>query len=807
MEEKLSEISLTTPAIPLNKEDVLEDYRLAYRSREVSLLGRREVLTGKAKFGIFGDGKEVAQLAMSKVFRMGDIRSGYYRDQTFAFAKGMYSFEGFFSQLYSHIDVSYDPHSGGRMMNNHIATRLLDDRGQWKNIREMYVSSADVSCTAAQMPRLVGLAQASVLYRHNPELKDNTRFSENGNEIVFGTIGNGSCAEGHFWEAVNAIGVLGAPAIISIWDDEYGISVPNELQITKGDLSEVLNGFQREKGGKGYELFCVKAWDYPALLEVYQKAEKLAREEHIPSIIHVIEVTQPQGHSTSGSHERYKSKERLAQEAELDCLSRMRNWILENGWISEEELLIWEKEDKKLIRKAKQTAWKNYLEPIKEEVLELTQLYRGLIPLVQSKEELTETINTLENNDEPFRGELLDSVHQVLLTMGEEVNASDLIPLRRWRDQLKSHYQEEYSSYLTSDTVFSPMNVHPEAPEYGVNSPVLKGYEILNRCFDHLFSAHPEVVAFGEDVGQLGDVNQGFAGLQDKYGKHRIMDTGIREATIMGQAIGLALRGLRPIAEIQYLDYFIYGMQTLSDDLASLSYRTHRGQKAPVIIRTRGHRLEGIWHAGSPMGMIIHALRGIHVCVPRNMVQAAGMYNTLIAGDEPAVVVEVLNGYRLKEKLPQNLATLKVPLGVPECIREGSDITVVTYGACCRLALEAAKQLEEVGISVEVIDIQTLLPFDTEHKILDSIKKTNRVMFLDEDVPGGASAYMMQQVLEKQGAYRYLDSSPTTLTAQAHRCAYGTDGDYFSKPQTVDIFHKVYDLMNEAEPSKFPSLY
>ena len=692
-------------------------------------------------------------------------------------------------------------------MNNHIATRTLDERGQWKDLTDMYVSSADVSCTAAQMPRLVGLAQASVLYRNNPGLADLTRFSKNGNEIVFGTIGNGSCAEGHFWEAVNAIGVLGAPAIISIWDDEYGISVPNELQLTKGDLSEILSGFQRKKEGKGFELFRVSGWDYEALCKVYEQAEQLAREFHIPSIIHVVELTQPQGHSTSGSHERYKSKERLEREAELDCLTRMRTWILEKGWITEEELVAWEKEEKQRVRQAKKSAWNTYVKPIKKEVKELVQLYRDLLPYAQSKEELQGFIKALEENDEPFRGELLDSIHQVLLLLGEEVNLPELIPVRKWRDQLKSQYQEVYSSYLTSDTVFSPLNILPEAPIYQEDAPFLKGYEILNKCFDHLFSSHPEVVAFGEDVGQLGDVNQGFAGLQEKYSTLRIMDTGIRETTIMGQAIGLAFRGLRPIAEIQYLDYFIYGMQTLSDDLASLSYRTHRGQKAPVIIRTRGHRLEGIWHAGSPMGMIVHALRGVHICVPRNMVQAAGMYNTLIAGDEPAVVVEVLNGYRLKEKLPQNLASMKVPLGVPESIRPGTDVSIVTYGACCRYAVEAAEQLEEVGISVEVIDVQTLLPFDLGHKILDSIKKTNRVLFLDEDVPGGASAYMMQQVIEKQGAYRYLDSAPATLSAEAHRCAYGTDGDYFSKPQTVDIFQRIYDMMNEAEPSKFPSLY
>ena len=808
MDENLSELSVSTPTnltVSASHEEVLSDYRLAYRSRMVSILGRKEVLSGKAKFGIFGDGKELAQIAMGKVFRKGDIRSGYYRDQTFAFAKGLYTLDTFFSQLYAHTDISFDPHSGGRMMNNHLATRLLDESGNWRDLTELYVSSADVSCTAAQMPRLVGLAQASVLYRNNPQLSDFSQFSRNGNEIVFGTIGNGSCAEGHFWEAVNAIGVLRAPAIISIWDDGYGISVPNELQVTKGNLSELLKGFQYEEGAGGFELFRVNGWDYEQLCTVYAKAESLAREQHIPSIIHVVDLTQPLGHSTSGSHERYKSKERLAEEKELDCLSYLRKVILEKGWASEEELQAWEVEEKKLVKEARNRAWNSYQEPIQAEAQLLISHLFTLNKHSTRQGEITQLIKELKENKELFRRDLFEAIHQVLRWVNKDSPGLDTRPLKDLRDQWKTQYEEQYHAYLTGDSELSPIFIPTVAPEYEENGPLLKGYEILNNCFDGLLERYPEVLAFGEDVGKLGDVNQGFAGLQQKHGPWRVMDTGIRETTIMGQAIGLAMRGLRPIAEIQYLDYFIYAIQTLSDDLASLTYRTYRGQKSPVIIRTRGHRLEGIWHAGSPMGMLINSLRGVHICVPRNMVQASGLYQTLVEGDEPAVVIEVLNGYRLKERLPKNLSDIRVPLGIPEVLRAGQDLSLVTYGACCRIALEAAEMLESEGISIEVIDIQTLLPFDREHRIVDSLKKTNRILFLDEDVPGGASAFMMQQVLEKQGGYRYLDSAPQTLTAAAHRCAYGTDGDFFSKPQVTDVFDKVYQIMGEVEPGSYPS--
>jgi len=791
----------------LTVDEILNDYRLGYRSRQVSLLGRREVLTGKAKFGIFGDGKELAQIAMAKVFRKGDFRSGYYRDQTFGFASGIISIQEFFAQLYANVNISVEPHSGGRQMNNHLATRTLHPDGCWKNLTEMYISSADVSCTAAQMSRLVGLAHASVLYRHSPVLAGYEQFSHEGNEIVFGTIGNASCAEGHFWEAINALGVLHAPAIVSIWDDEYGISVPNEYQITKSNLSEVLSGFQRKGDGPGLEIFTVKGWDYLQLIETYQKAEKLAREDHVPCVIHVIEMTQPQGHSTSGSHERYKSEERLQWEREHDCLHIFRAWILENKWISEDELAGWEKEDRTYVRDQKNQAWKAYQQPILDEQEHMLNLAWEVANQSAFGEEIKKIINTLRRNDEPFRRDYLEAAQQILILVRNEVHSPAVEQLRTWRQEMYQKYQYIYDSHLIGEHEGSALQVEPVMPEYDEDSPMKSGYEIINQYFDQLLDRDGRVVAFGEDVGKLGDVNQGFAGLQEKYGEHRVMDTGIRENTIMGQAIGMALRGLKPIAEIQYLDYLIYGLQILSDDLATLSYRTRGGQKAPAIIRTRGHRLEGIWHAGSPLGMIIHALRGIHIIVPRNMTQAAGFYNTLIRGDDPGLIIEVLNGYRLKEALPNNLGEISLPLGVPEVIKMGDDITVVTYGACCRVALEASEQLHEVGISLEVVDVRTLLPFDIHHLILESLKKTNRIIFLDEDVPGGASAYMMQQVLEVQGGYHYLDSQPATVTAKAHRCAYGTDGDYWSKPQPIHLFEAAYEIMNEADPDHYPLFY
>lgn len=791
----------------ITADEAIEDYRLMYRSRQASLIGRKEVLTGKAKFGIFGDGKELAQIAMAKVFRNGDVRSGYYRDQTFAYVTGIMTIKQFFAQLFANPDVELEPHSAGRQMNNHLASRMLHADGSWKNISEMKLSSADVSCTGSQMPRLVGLAQASKLYRLVPELADQTQFSHNGNEVVFGTIGNASCAEGMFWEAINALGVIKAPMIMSIWDDDYGISVPNEFQITKSNISELLKGFQREDDSNGYEIFVVKGWDYVSLLETYGEAERIAREEHVPCIIHVIEMTQPQGHSTSGSHERYKSSDRLEWEAEHDCMLKMRNWLTEKKYATDEELKAWEKEDRKLVRKWKNEAWKEYQHSIKVEIDELLTLFTKVIREVSPKEEIRKISDSLQRITEPTRRDFMVAAHKALIILNKERNLDSVKALRDWRRAKDEEYTQVYDSHLRTESEESPLLESGVPALYSEDSPAMNGFEILNKFFDIAFERDPRLLAFGEDVGQLGDVNQGFAGLQAKYGKLRIADTGIRETTIIGQAIGLAMRGLRPIAEIQYLDYLLYALQIMSDDLASLAYRTHGGQKAPAIIRTRGHRLEGIWHAGSPMGMIIHALRGMHICVPRNMTQAAGLYQTLLAGDEPALVVEVLNGYRLKEKLPDNLGEFSVALGVPELIREGTDITLVTYGACCRIALEAAKELESFNISLEVIDVQTLLPFDLHGVILESLKKTSRIIFMDEDVPGGATSYMLQQVLEKQQGYFHLDSTPITLTAKEHRSAYGTDGDYWSKPQKEHVFRAAYNMMNEFAPDLYPEFF
>ncbi|MEM6260874.1 MAG: thiamine pyrophosphate-dependent enzyme [Bacteroidota bacterium] len=792
------------PTMSLSQTDVLSDYRLGYRSRQASLTGRKEVLTGKAKFGIFGDGKEVAQLAMARATQPGDFRSGYYRDQTWALATGLVTLEQFFAQLYAHADVTAEPHSAGRQMNAHFASRSLNTDGTWRDLTQQYNSSADGSPTASQMPRLVGLAQASKLYRDIPALADLDQFSRNGNEIAFGTIGNASCAEGLFWEAINAIGVLQIPAVMSIWDDGYGISVPNHYQVTKSNISEVLKGFQRTDQDAGFEIFRVHGWDYPGLYKAYQEAAKLAREAHVPSIIHVIEMTQPQGHSTSGSHERYKSPERLAWEAENDCLLRMRQWIIREGMAGEEEMDAWEKEDRKSVRKIKNTAWDTYLAPIQQEQAELSNLLKEVQQQL-SLEGVNEVLRKLTALSVPSRGELMEIAHEALVAMPQHHPVREV--LLTWKKNQEAANADRYNTYLYSHSTEAAKEVEAVPAAYSESSPIMSGFEVLNKCFDLIFERDARAVAFGEDVGYLGDVNQGFKDLQAKYTESRIFDTGIREATIAGQAIGLALRGLRPIAEIQYLDYFIYAIQTLSDDLACLQYRTRGGQKAPAIIRTRGHRLEGIWHAGSPMGMIIHALRGMHVLVPRNMTQAAGFYNTLFKGDEPAVVVEVLNGYRLKEKCPDNLSEFCLPLGVPEILREGDDVTIVTYGACCRIAMAAAEQLSELGIEVEVIDVQSLLPFDRHHRIVESLKKTSRILFLDEDVPGGATAFMMQEVLEKQGGYYYLDSEPVTLTSQPHRPAYGSDGDYFSKPQVEHVFKEVYELMNEAEPDRFPELF
>lgn len=793
---------------PHNREEVLEDYRVVYQSRQASLIGRREVLSGKAKFGIFGDGKEVAQIALAKVFEPGDFRSGYYRDQTLLLALGMVTIQEFFAQLYAHADVNADPHSAGRSMNAHFASRLLDEDGHWRPQTTSYNTSADMSPTGSQMPRLVGLAHASRLYRELDALKAFNDFSDNGNEVAFGTIGNASCAEGIFWEAINAIGVLKVPAVVSIWDDGYGISVTNEHQLTGESISNLLQGFQRDDANDrgGFDLYVVKAWDYPALMETYRQAVETARRDHIPAIVHVTEVTQPQGHSTSGSHERYKSAERLAWEGEFDCITRMREWIVEQGFATPTELDEIEEECKEKIEKMRIHAWEAHIGPIRNEVRQSSEILEAAIASSHQANQLNRIKQKLVRIAVPGRRDILVAIRDALLALRSENNPSQsqLIALKR---ELLEAGNERYGSHLYSESSASALKVPLVAPTYSDHSPLVNGFELLNSCFDAMLAREPRLIAFGEDVGQLGDVNQGFAGLQTRYGSLRVADTGIREATIIGQAIGMAIRGLRPLAEIQYLDYLLYALQILSDDLATLQWRTKGGQKAPVIIRTRGHRLEGIWHSGSPMAGIIHLLRGVHVIVPRNMTQAAGFYNTLLQSDEPALVIEVLNGYRLKERMPDNVAEFTIPLGQPDILHSGDDVTLVTYGAMCRIALQAAELLAKVNIEVEVIDVQTLLPFDLNSAIVESLKKTGRILFVDEDVPGGATATMMQQVLEKQSGFWWLDSEPRTLSAKAHRPAYGSDGDYWSKPNVEQIFETIYELMNEADPRSYPIFY
>lgn len=788
------------------KKIVVDDYRIALESRQASMLGRKEVLTGKAKFGIFGDGKEIAQIAMAKVFRNGDFRSGYYRDQTFIFAAEISNISEFFAQLYAHTDLDFEPQSGGRGMSCHFATRSINADGSWKSLMDMKNTSSDISPTGGQMPRLVGLAYASKLYRQNPGLKELTNFSDNGNEIAFGTIGNASTSEGLFFESINAAGVLQIPMLISVWDDEYGISVPAEYHTTKRSISEALKGFARDEKGAGFEIFTVKGWDYPALCETYEQAAEICRERHIPVLVHVLEMTQPQGHSTSGSHERYKTKERLNWETEFDCIRKMREWMLESMIATEEELLALESTAKKHVRELQKKAWVDFGAVIKQNIQEVHDCLERMEPFVKEIDALEEIKLALYSILDPSNKDVFSAVRRALwLCRFEDAQAKS--ELEALHNRLKAENEERYCSTLFTDSPESALKMERIEPVYTEESMLLDGREVLQACFDAALARDPRVLAFGEDVGRIGDVNQGFAGLQQKYGENRVIDTGIREATIIGQGIGLALRGLRPIAEIQYLDYLMFGLEPLCDDLATLSYRTRGGQKAPLIVRTRGHRLEGVWHAGSPMGMILNALRGMHVLVPRNMTQAAGFYNTLLRSDEPALVIECLNGYRLKERLPENVGEFTVPLGIPEILLEGNDLTIVTYGACCKVAMEAAIYLEQIGIGVELIDVQTLLPFDRTHTILASIKKTNRVLFLDEDVPGGATAYMMQQVLEKQGAYFFLDAEPRTLSAKDHRTAYGTDGDYFSKPSADDVFELAYQMMQEARPEQYPPLF
>ncbi len=786
--------------------EILKDYALAVESREMSLIGRKEVFMGKAKFGIFGDGKELAQIAKAKAFENGDWRSGYYRDQTFMMAIGQLTAQQFFAQLYAHTDVEQEPASAGRMMNGHFGTRSMDENGNWKNLTQTKNSCSDVSCTAAQIPRLVGLAYASKLYRNNPELKSLTDFSIGGNEVAFGTIGNASTSEGHFFEAINAAGVLQIPMVLSVWDDGYGISVPNEYHTTKESISKAVAGFQRSETEQGIEIFTVKGWDYSALVETYQKAVHLARTEHVPSLVHVEDLTQPQGHSTSGSHERYKSKGRLAWEKEYDCLKKMKEWLLSEGIATAQDLEKIEREAKARAKKGREKAWIAYSEDMKKDLNEGLELLGRTALIHENKRELTVIKNELKSTLNATKSDIIRSVRKSLRLIRTE-SSHDKDRLIAWYHEKKAKYFDDYSSKLFTEDVYSPLLVEEVKPQYSENSKLVDGREVVLAGFDALFERDPRVFAIGEDVGKIGDVNQGFAGLQDKYGEIRVTDTGIREPTIIGQGIGSALRGLRPIVEVQYLDYLVYTLQTLTDDLACLHYRMKGGQVAPVIIRTRGHRLEGVWHSGSPMSMILGSLRGIHLLVPRNLTQAAGFYNTIIKGNDPALIIEPLNAYRLKEKMPDNIGEICVPLGVPEILRTGEDITLVTYGSMCRITLEAAQQLSEIGISCEVIDVQSLMPFDRTQTVLESLKKTNRIAFLDEDVPGGASAYMMQQVLERDGGYQYLDSKPITVSAREHRPAYGTDGDYFSKPNIEDIFEAVYSLFEEVAPDQFSQIF
>jgi pyruvate/2-oxoglutarate/acetoin dehydrogenase E1 component/TPP-dependent pyruvate/acetoin dehydrogenase alpha subunit len=760
---------------------------------------------GRAKFGIFGDGKELAQLAAARAFNRGDFRSGYYRDQTFVAALGELRWPEFFAQLYAHTDLAADPNTAGRSMNGHFATRWLDDNGQWRNQTELYNSVCDIAPTAGQLPRAIGLAYASKLFRHNHALDDMTNFSRQGNEIVFGTIGDASTSQGMFWESMNAAGVLQVPLLMSVWDDGYGISVPVEYQTTKGSISKALAGFQRDAYDKGFEIFTVKGWDYVALLETYQQAAHICRTEHVPVLVHVQELTQPQGHSTSGSHERYKSKERLAWEAQHDCNLTFRQWILENGYATNEELESIEADAKEVAKKARISAWNAYQQSLKGDFDEAVDLLQQVARHNAKSAELMAIREELRKTPTPLRRDAVTAIRKAIRLLRTDTGTAPGL-LRTWLARTNADNEDRFSSYLYSQSPESPMLVEGVPAHYADDAPLLDGYLLMQHYFDSLFARDARLVALGEDVGQIGDVNQGFAGLQEKYGEIRITDTGIRETTIIGQGIGMAMRGLRPIVEIQYFDYIYYALATLTDDLATLHYRTKGGQKAPLIVRTRGHRLEGIWHSGSPMGTMISSLRGIHVLVPRNMTQAAGFYNTLLKGDDPGLIIESLNGYRLKEKLPDNLNEFCVPLGVPEILREGTDVTVVTYGSMCRIVVEAAGQLAQIGISIEVIDVQTLLPFDVHHMLVDSIRKTNRVLFADEDVPGGASAYMMQQVVEAQNAYRYLDSAPRTLSAKAHRPPYGSDGDYFSKPSVDDVVETVYALMSETDPARFPTL-
>ncbi|WP_321827151.1 alpha-ketoacid dehydrogenase subunit alpha/beta [Maribacter dokdonensis] len=786
------------------KEQIINDYEIAFLSRTCSLLGRKEVLTGKAKFGIFGDGKELPQLAMARSFKNGDFRSGYYRDQTFMMALDLLHPKEFFHALYATTDIEKEPMSAGRQMGGHFLTHSLNADGSWKDLTKQKNSSADISCTAGQMPRLLGLAQASKVYRNQKGL-DSAKFSVNGNEIAWGTIGNASTSEGMFFETINAAGVLQVPMVISIWDDEYGISVPAKFHTTKEDISEILSGFQRTEDNSGYEILKVNGWDYTALMHAYENAADIARQEHVPVLIHVKELTQPQGHSTSGSHERYKDNERLEWERDHDCNKRFKEWILESGIATTEELATIEKRIKRTVREAKKEAWDEYLKTLLSNKTILVNLIDKVAATSPNKNFLNKLKNDLIATEEPVRKDLAITARKSLRYLIGE-NTPEKQELINWTTNFLAEAQEKYSSHLYSENDSKASNITAINPSYNDDSELVDGRVILRDNFDKLFEKYPNTLIFGEDTGAIGDVNQGLEGMQQKYGKIRVADTGIRETTIIGQGIGMALRGLRPIAEIQYLDYIFYALATLTDDLASLLYRTAGKQKAPLIIRTRGHRLEGIWHSGSEMGGLIHLLRGMYILAPRNMTQAAGFYNTLLKSDEPALVIESLNGYRLKEKKPKNLGEFCTPIGKVETLKEGKDITLVSYGSTLRIVEKAAKELIEVGIDAEVIDAQTLLPFDIEMEVLESVKKTNRLLVIDEDVPGGCSAYLLNEIIERQGAFKYLDSAPQTLSAKAHRPAYGSDGDYFSKPNREDIFEKVYSIMHEVHPDDYPKL-
>ena len=784
------------------KKQALEDYMIAVLSRECSLAGRREVLTGKAKFGIFGDGKELPQIAMARAFQKGDFRSGYYRDQTFMMAIGEYTPKQFFAGIYADNDITHEPHSGGRQMGGHFATHSLDEQGNWKRLVDQYNTSSDVSCTAGQIPRLVGLAQASKIYRML-SIPNSEFFSNNGNEVAWGTIGNASTSEGLFFEAFNAIGVLQVPVVMSVWDDSYGISVPASYHTVKESISEALRGFQRDANYKGFEIYTVRGWDYPALMETYAKAGHLARTEHVPSLIHVTELTQPLGHSTSGSHERYKSQERLEWEKEYDCNVQFRNWLIENFIATDMELQAIEEEAKREVKEARDKAWNDYQSPIKALRQELIQLLQEMERACFNSLEIFQLKEALEQIEIPLYRDIISTARRVLrYAAGEQNDATE--NLKKWLHKTHEWLQKRYSTQLYSEDDKSPLKVPSVAVEYATDAAEVDGRIVLRDNFDALFAKYPALLTFGEDTGKIGDVNQGLEGLQEKYGVARIDDTSIRESSIIGQGIGLAMRGLRPIAEIQYLDYTPYALQVLTDDLATLSYRTCGFQKAPLIIRTRGHRLEGIWHSGSPMAGLLNFLRGVYFLVPRNMTKAAGFYNTLLQGNQPAFVVECLNGYRTKELLPSNLGEFTTPIGEVEKIREGRDVTVVSYGSTLRIVEQAAKELDKVDISIEILDAQSLVPFDINHDTVKSIQKTNNLLIVDEDVEGGASAYLMQEIVEKQNAYHYLDSKPQTLTAKSHRPAYASDGDYFSKPNVEDVFEKVYAIMNEINPIKYP---